>query len=83
MAGPNPLMNDLSEVLEHRVGWQIVIRKVFHDVGLDSARGDKHNFYVLVEKAAFQAKSIVHQMERTLRRRVQPVPWGRAVYNII
>lgn len=83
MAGLNPLTNDLGELSEQRVGRYLVSCHVIRDIGFDSPGDDEHNFDVLVEVAGFHGKGIGHQVERTLRRRIRPVPWDHAIGSVI
>lgn len=76
-------MNYLGELFEQRVGRHLVACRVIRDVRFDSPGDDEHHLNVLVEIAAFHGKGIGHQVERTLRRGVNPVPWDHAVGSVI
>ena len=76
-------MNYLGELFEQRVGRHLVACRVIRDVRFDSPGDDEHHLNVLVEIAAFHGKGIGHQVERTLRRGVNPVPWDHAVRSVI
>ena len=60
LAGRDPLVDYLGEIIKHRGGWQVIARRVVCDVGRDSARGDEDNLDVLVEEVAFHGKSVAH-----------------------
>ena len=76
-------MDDLSELPKHRLWRYFVTRRVLDDVRLNCPRGNKHDFYVLVQEIAFQAKGVIHQVKRTLGRGVQPVPRGCPINDVI